>query len=387
MFILPQLSDLIDLVLVAGVIWLAIRSLRRTRARSALIGLAFVPVVFLAANALELRLMATLLQGFFAISVVLLVVMFQEDLRRFFEEVGAWRPERAVPSPQDGATTVLVQALAHLASSRTGALVVLPGKEPFERHLTGGVPLQGRLSAPLLLSLFDASSPGHDGAIIVRDGLLERFAVHLPLSSDRTQLGERGTRHAAALGLAERCDATVIAVSEERGTISVARDGRLRVVDGAQALVAELSEEQASPTEPDPADRRRRLLDGAIAISLSTVLWLFLVAGAESVTSEIEVPITLTNVPADKTVERIEPETARLVVRGTRRALFTAGRTPVRVEVDAYLARLGRRTFTLESTAVDLPTEMTLQSIDPQKIRVHLRDAPGAAPATAPTRP
>src|SRR5262249_56151173 len=116
------------------------------------------------------------------------------------------------------------------AAAGLGALFVLPRPEPIEGHVGGAIPLGGRISEPLLLSIFDASSPGHDGAVILRGSQLERFAVHLPLSVNRAALGAGGTRHAAALGLSERCDATCIVVSEERGTVSVARDGAIRLL-------------------------------------------------------------------------------------------------------------------------------------------------------------
>ena len=117
---------------------------------------------------------------------------------------------------------------------------MLPQREPIESHVEGGIALDGRLSEPLLLSLFDPSSPGHDGAVILRGAQIERFAVHLPLSVNRAALGPGGTRHAAALGLSERCDAICIVVSEERGTVSVARDGLLRVLARPQDLALEL---------------------------------------------------------------------------------------------------------------------------------------------------
>ena len=100
----------------------------------------------------------------------------------------------------------------------------------------GGIELEGKISEPLLKSLFDPHSPGHDGAVIVGNERISRFAAHLPLSKDFKQLAHVGTRHSAALGLAELSDALCIAVSEERGTISVARDGRLRQVNNLQEL-------------------------------------------------------------------------------------------------------------------------------------------------------
>jgi DNA integrity scanning protein DisA with diadenylate cyclase activity len=106
------------------------------------------------------------------------------------------------------------------------------------------------VSEPLLLSLFDPGSPGHDGTVLLRGSAVERFAVHLPLSADHAALGPGGTRHAAALGLAERCDAICLVVSEERGTVSVARDGQIRTLARPEDLLLELRD-----TAPEPEAR------------------------------------------------------------------------------------------------------------------------------------
>jgi DNA integrity scanning protein DisA with diadenylate cyclase activity len=118
-----------------------------------------------------------------------------------------------------------------------GALIVIPGRESIERHTEGGIEIDARLSEPLLLSLFDPNSPGHDGAVVIQGSRISAFAVHLPLS---TVPAGRGTRHAAALGLAERCDALCVVVSEERGTISLAREGAIRPIANEAQLAGDL---------------------------------------------------------------------------------------------------------------------------------------------------
>ena len=99
--------------------------------------------------------------------------------------------------------------------------------DPIERHIEGGTELGGLPSEPLLKSIFDVHTPGHDGAAKIRDGRVERFAVYLPLSKDLEKTAGRGTRHAAAIGLSERCDALAIVVSEETGKISIVVDGQI----------------------------------------------------------------------------------------------------------------------------------------------------------------
>ena len=127
-----------------------------------------------------------------------------------------------------------------LAEDKVGALVVLKGSDDLARHLQGGIELRGLVSKPLLDSIFDPHSAGHDGAVVIEDGQVERFSAHLPISKNRKEIGSRGTRHAAALGLSERCDALLVVVSEERGVVSVAEGGKLKAITSPAELKGRL---------------------------------------------------------------------------------------------------------------------------------------------------
>ena len=174
-------GDLLDILLVATLIWLVISWFRTSRARLALVGLAALAVLFGLAQGLNLQLTTLVLQGFFAVIAVMLVVVFQDDLRRLFEGIAVWGLRRGAPHPPPDVVQSLVGVMMQLAQNRIGALLVLPGREPLERHVDGGIHLDGRLSEPLLLSLFDPASSGHDGAIVVRANKVVRFGAHLPL--------------------------------------------------------------------------------------------------------------------------------------------------------------------------------------------------------------
>lgn len=367
---LVRWEDGADIAAVALLAWLGIRYLRGNRARSALVGLAVLGAVYAAATALELRLTAALFQGFFAVVVLVIVVVFQEDLRRFFERIGSWRPGRSSGVEEFDNVSLLVRAVSTLAEQRTGALIVLPRNEPLDRHLEGGIALGGRLSEPLLLSLFDASSPGHDGAVVVRGDTVERFAVHLPLSTNHAALSSRGTRHAAALGLAELCDAICLVVSEEHGTVSIARDGQLRTL-GLDQLAAALSEPVT--TVAAPRVRRGSFLDAGVAVVGAIVAWLIFVPGSDLADAIVPADIEVLNLPSDLELEAIEPAQASVTLRGLRRDLVFANEEGVHVSVDAYLAKFGRRTFSLETAHVSHPDTLAAVNVSPRKLRISLR--------------
>ncbi len=378
LFSLIVWRDLVDVTTVGVLIWLGIRFIRRTRGRRALTGLLLLGGVYLLASALDLELTASIFQAFFAVLVLIVVVVFQEDLRRFFETIGSFR--RGAPrEASDEHMDVLVRAVTRLASTRTGALIVLPGDESVESHVEGGVILGGRVSEPLLLSLFDSSSPGHDGAVILRGDRLLRFAVHLPLSSNLAAVGPGGTRHAAALGLAERSDATCIVVSEERGTVSIARDGVLRKLARPQDLAAELQ-----PAKPEERAwwRERAGLDAVLAAAGAIALWAVFIPGSDLTEVTVPARVRVTNLPNDLAIETIDPEEVRVTLRGLRRDLAFSEPGEVSVRVDAYLARLGRRTFTLDEDSVRRPDVLDVVAIDPERVKLSLQpvaEEPAAA--------
>jgi DNA integrity scanning protein DisA with diadenylate cyclase activity len=127
-----------------------------------------------------------------------------------------------------------------LAKKRRGALIVLPGNQSLERVLEGGTLLNGKISEPLLLSIFDPKTIGHDGAVIIEGEMVKKFMVHLPLADMNKTYPGIGTRHRAGLGLAERTDAMTIIVSEERGTITIARNNELHIVANSDKLKEEI---------------------------------------------------------------------------------------------------------------------------------------------------
>ena len=373
------LIDFVDVLVVGLLLWALIAWMRRVRADLALLGLGFLGLFYLVALQLELQLTAWIFQGFFAVLIVLLVVVFQEDLRRLFEQIAVLGLGHRPPRPEVGGAAAIYRAMQRLARSRTGALVVVPGREPLERQLRGGVKLDAEISEELLLSILDPHSPGHDGAVLVQGNRLARFGVHLPLSEDRAQLGPGGTRHAAALGLAERCDALCVVVSEERGTISTASRGRLTTLMDPDQLLEVLEDQLESQGIRESRGEmrwhrvRRRLIEGGIAFALALAGWLAFVPGSAVDQVTLEAVVVVENMPAGYALEKVEPASVRLTVSGLRRQLLLAQAEDFQVVVDALLVGLGRRTFALPREAVRHSTDVEVLDVKPSKVRLSVR--------------
>lgn len=383
---LPQIhwNDVADVTLVSVLMWTAISWLRRARSRFALLGVLFLSGIYLAARQLELQLTVWILQGFFAVLVIVLVVVFQEDLRRFFEQLAVWGLRRQAQTLPPDAVDVLVRTAEHQANNRTGALYVIPGREHLDPHLEGGILLDARMSEPLLMSLFDPHSPGHDGAAVIAGSRVQRFAVHLPLSTDHAQLHGGGTRHAAALGLAERTDALCVVVSEERGTVSIARDGKLRRLTAPGSLGGEIRrflEQVVAAGERTAAWRLvvRRWREALAAFVIAAAMWVVLVPGSSVVEVERPATVVVENLPAAFDLVSIEPSEVRVTLSGPWR-LMPDEETKLRVRINADLADLGRRTFQISPAQVEAPPQLTIVAVQPSRVRLNLETRAGEKP-------
>ena len=232
-------KDLIDILLVAIILYETYRLLRRTGASNLFWGiLAFIVVWFLVSSVFKLDLTGALFDRIISVGAIALIIIFQEEIRMFFYRIGSrfssWKIFQPRTSDEDPRARQqileITQACRHMASTKTGALIVLAGGSSLKEIVDTGERLDAMVSARLIENIFFKNTPLHDGALIIRDGKMLAAACILPVSKDQTIPQNYGLRHRAALGLVEKTDATCIVVSEESGHISVATDGNIREV-------------------------------------------------------------------------------------------------------------------------------------------------------------
>jgi len=379
------IADVIDILVVAILLYTATAFLKQTRAAFIVRGIFILAAIYILARYLDLQLTAWIFQGFFAIFLIIIVVIFQEELRQIFERIAVWslRPN-GDPSLRSDAADILIGTVADLAKDRIGALIVIEGKDPVARHITGGIELEGKISEPLLKSIFDPHSPGHDGAVIIKNDRIARFAAHLPLSKDIRQLAHVGTRHSAALGLAELSDALCIALSEERGKISLARDSRLRQVDNMQELGLLL---QRFLREKYPSSDQRGFsfslvrenwLAKLVTFSLAVGLWYVLVPGSSTIEVTYKLPVQVENLPAELRVEDLQPNEVSATFTGPKRTFYFFDPSRLKVTVDLSSAEIGRKTLRLSEQNIRHPQNLTLQQINPLTLRISVAKSPRA---------
>jgi diadenylate cyclase len=392
------LADLSDIAVVTFVIYTFLVAVKRTR-RSGLIfaGILILGVVYLAARKFGLVLTVTLLQGFFAVILLALVVIFQEDLRYFFERVGLWWVERRLPRYKRKTgrmprreVEILARTLGDLARAKIGALVVVRGKDTIARHLDGGEEVQGLVSEALLKSIFDPHSLGHDGAVIIDGHVIDRLGCHLPLSKDLEKLPHSGTRHAAALGLSERSDALCIVVSEERGTISIARRGNLALVATPADLAAALEhfyDEIAPLQEMQPWQEffHRNYREKTVAVGLAVALWVVVVYRTHQVQHTFDIPVGYSLLPGNLMVSRTEPDTVKITLAGQRKAFDFVSPEKIKLTLELWDTQKGRHLLPITGSDLAYPNGLELQDIEPRGVVLVIVDRPAGPEDRIPT--
>lgn len=370
-----RLADIFDIGFVAAFVYALLAWFKQTATRSVLVGLLVLTVVYLIARASNMYMTTAIFQAGLAVIVFALIVVFQEDIRRAFERIAFFgaMPHRRARFAKPTYIDIVAESAFDLAGKRIGALIVVKGSEPLERHVEGGIPLQGHLSRPLLDSIFDPSSMGHDGAVIIENDQLRSFAAHLPLSKNLSELGARGTRHAAALGLSEVSDALVIIVSEERGEVSLAENGELRRVRTAAALNQRLEAFHHRHFAPrrrnfwrDLAQRDAPLK--VLSVVLACVAWYLVIYEAETLQKNFVVPIEFRNLPEGLAIRSSRPQDARITVSGYENAFTLLDPNTLRVSLNVNDVKEGRQVIAIESGDVRMPGNLRLADVDPDSV-------------------
>ncbi len=368
-------ADIFDIALISILIYIVLIWFKATASRFVLMGIIILAIIYFIARFFNMYLSAVVLQAFFAILLIAMVVIFQEELRRFFERLSVWGvlSARGRAFSEHPEVETITYALSELARKKIGALIVIRGKDPLDRHLEGGHLLDGRLSEVLLMSIFDPNSPGHDGAVIVEQGRLSKFGCHLPLSGALRDTRDLGTRHSAALGLAERSDALSIAVSEERGTISVGRDEKLTELSSASDLKEELNrfyEEKFPKTGQSNWKQwiRENSWEKALAVFLSCLLWFVFVFQTGTLRRDLVVPIEYKNLAPDWIIEEPKKKQATVTLLGRTRAFDLLDENALNVTLDMSDIKEGQQQVNLSKDMVRRPSSLSVVALEPEKV-------------------
>ena len=265
-------QSIIDLLVLATAIYLLLRWGRDARAFRVSLALIGLRVAAVLARQLDLAITGWILDAAMVAALIVVLLVYQTELRQALNRLDVMTWLLAYPEPTaDRLLLAIASAMFSLARTRPGALVVISGREPVGELVEGGVSLGGEVSTEILEAIFRKVSPVHDGATLIEGDHISRVSTLLPLTQRRDVPEGYGTRHRAAMGVAERCDALVIVVSEERGSVTLMHGREITTVDAPETLVREVQDLRAAPTV-DRTRNLRGILFGDIGLTTQSVV-------------------------------------------------------------------------------------------------------------------
>jgi diadenylate cyclase len=232
-------QDIVDILIVTVIIYRIILLIRGTRAVQMLIGIVVIIIIYFIARQLDLLTLHWLLRTFLNSIFLIIIIVFQRDIRRVLTQVG----KTPFQKQQDIVVQDLneiVKAASHMAKKRIGALIVIERETGLRDYIESGHSIDAKLTRELLISIFLPTSPIHDGAVVVYNGRIHSAGCLLPLSQNAHIAKRYGTRHRAALGLSEETDAVILVVSEETQEISLVENGTIKTYRDEESVASAL---------------------------------------------------------------------------------------------------------------------------------------------------
>ncbi|MDD2463007.1 MAG: diadenylate cyclase [Desulfobulbus sp.] len=366
----------LDILLISAGLFFLYRTLLRLGTWKIMAGILLALVVFILANALSLKGIEWIYQNVSHVAVLGLIVIFQPELRKVLEKAVSVSPHRLKDQDND-IQAMIAESMIKLAQERCGAILVFPGKEPIKDKISGGYQLNAVPSLPLILSIFDSNSPGHDGAVIIEGNRLTQFGVRLPMSQSTRLSEEYGTRHHAAMGLAEQTDALTLVVSEERGKVSIFTNGTMEPALDADEITNAIVEHQQQMgffrRDSSPRIRKRTLLQAAASVVIAIAFWsTLMVSQREVVERVLPVNIDYTSPAEDLVLVGDKANEVKLHITGPKSDIDNLAMNPPSVKIDLSKMAKGTQTIIITSENIRLPKGVSLLDTSPQQLKLTL---------------
>ncbi|HVN79719.1 MAG TPA: diadenylate cyclase [Terriglobia bacterium] len=398
MFRLPLIrwQNVFDFIVLSVVVYGLLSWARKTRLLRFLLGIAGLVMAGSLASRLDLIVTAWVLHAGAVAVVVMMVVINYPEIRQALIHFDPFRRLMRFGSSDQVPDRVLItEAAFALAGIRCGALIVLTGRDSLENRLTGGVPLDSRVSREILEAIFRKVSPLHDGAAIISGNRIARAGAFLPLTRREDLPNYYGTRHRAALGLAEESDAKVIVVSEERGEVSLVEGTRIFRTGNALQLAQHLESARLRPSLPSS----RKLLGGfsgniklkVSAVALSSLIWAVVFMTGTSVRT-FTVPIEFRDVPTGLEIATPSQDMLTIQLRAASRLFDFLNENQLVATVSLKGMNSGAHRITFQADNLNLPPGVSLERTVPAalgltllpRLPVSAQAASGSTNATSP---
>ncbi len=375
----PTWRDLVDILFLTLVAYQLYEWFRETRALRVLIGLVVLGGIYSVAKLWGLFLTTRVFQVLWQVLLILLLILFQSEIRQVLEKVSPLRYLRSRRQVLRGTFTKnMAQVLFDLAAETTGALVVLARDDNPVEFIHAGQKIMALPDPMLIKSIFNHHAPAHDGAVIVSQERLTHMGCILPLSENEDLPKQYGTRHRAAIGISELTDAVCLVVSEERSEVASVVGGKITIWQQPEPLQAKLKE-WLGGSEIQVPTAQRFLKDFFInnwkrklaAFALVAVAWFFL-ASQQEVKITVNASIRLDNTPADLLAGPESEKFVDLTLSGRQSEISALEKKAVFMRINLRGFSEGKHKIRLSGKNVDLPTGVKIEEISPQSIEVNL---------------
>lgn len=375
-----RLQDFLDILILSLFAYHLYTWFRQTKAFKAMLGLLGLGMIYSVAQIWGLFLTTWVFQIFWQVLIILIIILFQSEIRQVLERVN---PFYALGWKQSGAGASWIdsfsKAVFELGAQQIGALILFERKDLLKEFISEGIPIEADPSGEMLFSIFEKHSPLHDGAMLIHNGRIKMVSAFLPLTSKDGISKQFGTRHRAAIGITERCDAWAVVVSEERGSVSLTIDGTIETIPTQEALSRKLAG-LMTHDRPELNSflsilkhfllKRWKLKFATLA--LVSIAW-FSFAGQQDVEVTVDVPLAIHNLAPELTVEP-HGLLVKITTRGQRKDIGMLSSKNVRVALDLSNAKTGKRNYDITRRQLSLPNDrIQVIKIEPAVLALELK--------------
>lgn len=369
-----RIQDIADILIMTFLLYQLYSWFRGTRAIQVLLGLGVVTLIYFATRFLDLYMTSWVLQELGTVLIILIIVVFQTEIRQALYRFSLLR--HILDSQQETRHSQfqdIAETIFSMASTKTGALIVFQGNESLQDLLTNGVVINSEISPQMLESIFYDGAPFHDGAALINNGRIEKAACHLPLSVSPDVPQHLGTRHRAALGLSERSDAVIVAISEERGEVSLVTAGKFRRMETPTELIMALDELLRNEIERPCVTLRQRIFSNMLPkafLLLGVCVFWGLVTTRQGQITTVTAPVRLHGVPDSLVLLRTLPEDVTVQIKAMSSLAPTPSKLDLTAEIDASKISEGTTAIRVGHDTIAAPSGMTITSISPSSVKV-----------------
>lgn len=371
--------DWLDIFIVAFLIYRCFVLFWGTLVFRALMVITLFWIFDLIATNLGLIVTSLILKGIGAIIVIIVIVIFRNEIRGVITNTNPLNLVWGKPRRKHSADyQSIAKAIFSLAEKRVGALLVFLRRNSLSHLVQDGVYIGAQFSKELLFSIFDNKSALHDGAVIMDGSQIQTAATFLPLTMQQSIPLQYGSRHRAALGLSERSDAVVVVVSEERGTVSVVREGTIKESISPERLSMKLAKLLEGELKKEKSNGLLKQLGQDLGVKtafllLAIFVWFFFAGEKESLIS-FTTPIEFRNFPRNYELLSISADRAEIQISGSRRLLLQLKPDQIGLSLDMGDIKTGKNTFSLTRKNFSMPPGLDVMKISPNELTIAMEE-------------